>query len=124
MVRPAHGRAVARVTASSASSRHALRPAKPTPSAPGVRVGVYEPDAVVAGPCRAAGDLGTRQACPGTDAQREDSPEGLVARRIDPYRRPYEGTANFAAAMQAYLDWEYGLIDQLRRDGTPHFGVM
>jgi len=34
--------------------------------------------------------------------------EGLVAQRIDRYRRPYEGTANFAAAMQAYLDWEYG----------------
>ncbi len=50
--------------------------------------------------------------------------EGLVAQRIDRYRRPYEGTANSAAAMQAYLDWEYGLIDQLRRDGAPHFSVM
>jgi predicted metal-dependent enzyme (double-stranded beta helix superfamily)/rhodanese-related sulfurtransferase len=50
--------------------------------------------------------------------------EGLVAQRIDRYRRPYEGTGNPAAAMQAYLDWEYGLIDQLRRDGTHHFRVM
>ncbi|OXH81547.1 glpE, partial [Burkholderia multivorans] len=29
-----------------------------------------------------------------------------------------------AAAMQAYLDWEYGLVDQLKRDGTHHFSVI
>jgi len=23
--------------------------------------------------------------------------------------------------MQAYLDWEFGLIEQLERDGTHHF---
>ena len=40
------------------------------------------------------------------------------------YRRPYEGTANKAEAMQAYLDWEYGLVDQLDRDGTHHFFVI
>ena len=34
------------------------------------------------------------------------------------YRRPYEGTDNPREAMQAYLDWEYGLVDQLARDGT------
>jgi predicted metal-dependent enzyme (double-stranded beta helix superfamily)/rhodanese-related sulfurtransferase len=50
--------------------------------------------------------------------------QGLVAQRIDRYRRPYEGTGNPAVAMQAYLDWEYGLVDQLRRDGTHHFSVM
>jgi rhodanese-related sulfurtransferase len=37
------------------------------------------------------------------------------------YRRPYEGTDATAAAMQAYLEWEFGLIEQLRRDGTHHF---
>ncbi len=37
------------------------------------------------------------------------------------YKRPYEGTDNAAAAMQAYLDWEYGLVEQLRRDGTHGF---
>ncbi len=40
------------------------------------------------------------------------------------YRRPYEGTDNPAAAMQAYLDWEYGLVEQLARDGTHGFFVI
>ena len=40
------------------------------------------------------------------------------------YKRPYEGTDNQAAAMQAYLDWEYGLVDQLARDGTHGFFVI
>ena len=40
------------------------------------------------------------------------------------YRRPYEGTDNPATAMQAYLDWEYGLVDQLARDGTHGFTVL
>ncbi|MDD2918314.1 rhodanese-like domain-containing protein [Rhodoferax sp.] len=40
------------------------------------------------------------------------------------YRRPYEGTNNPHAAMQAYLDWEYGLVAQLARDGTHGFKVL
>ena len=40
------------------------------------------------------------------------------------YRRPYEGTDVNAAAMQAYLDWEYGLVEQLRRDATHGFFVI
>jgi rhodanese-related sulfurtransferase len=40
------------------------------------------------------------------------------------YRRPYEGTDVDSAAMQAYLDWEYGLVDQLRRDATHGFFVI
>ncbi|WP_175793263.1 rhodanese-related sulfurtransferase [Burkholderia ambifaria] len=48
----------------------------------------------------------------------------LASPRVDRYRRPYEGTDNAAAAMQAYLDWEYGLVDQLKRDGTHHFRVI
>jgi len=40
------------------------------------------------------------------------------------YRRPYEGTEVSTAAMQAYLDWEYGLVEQLRRDGTHGFFVI
>jgi rhodanese-related sulfurtransferase len=40
------------------------------------------------------------------------------------YRRPYEGTDVSASAMQAYLDWEYGLVEQLRRDGTHGFFVI
>lgn len=40
------------------------------------------------------------------------------------YRRPYEGTTASREAMQAYLDWEYGLVDQLKRDGTHGFVVI
>lgn len=48
----------------------------------------------------------------------------LASQRDDRYRRPYEGTQNAAAAMQAYLDWEFGLVAQLGRDGTHHFHVI
>jgi rhodanese-related sulfurtransferase len=47
-----------------------------------------------------------------------------VSPPVDVYRRPYEGTDNPPHAMQAYLDWEYGLVDQLERDGTHHFVVL
>ncbi|MGA7807567.1 rhodanese-like domain-containing protein, partial [Bradyrhizobium sp.] len=40
------------------------------------------------------------------------------------YRRPYEGTDVAADAMQAYLDWEYGLVEQLRRDASHGFFVI
>lgn len=40
------------------------------------------------------------------------------------YRRPYEGTDVAERAMQAYLEWEYGLVDQLRLDGTHGFYVI
>jgi rhodanese-related sulfurtransferase len=40
------------------------------------------------------------------------------------YRRPYEGTDVSEAKMQAYLDWEFGLVEQLRRDGTHGFFVI
>ena len=40
------------------------------------------------------------------------------------YRRPYEGTDIDTGAMQAYLDWEYGLVEQLRRDATHGFFVI
>jgi rhodanese-related sulfurtransferase len=48
----------------------------------------------------------------------------LATARTDRYRRPYEGTDAPAQAMQAYLDWEYGLVAQLGRDGTHHFKVI
>ncbi|WP_447787588.1 rhodanese-related sulfurtransferase [Variovorax boronicumulans] len=47
----------------------------------------------------------------------------LATARTDRYRRPYEGTDAPAEAMQAYLDWEFGLVEQLGRDGTHHFRV-
>ncbi|BBQ00379.1 thiosulfate sulfurtransferase [Burkholderia sp. SFA1] len=48
----------------------------------------------------------------------------LASPRIDRYRRPYEGVGNAREAMQAYLDWEYGLVAQLERDGTHGFFVI
>jgi rhodanese-related sulfurtransferase len=51
----------------------------------------------------------------------------LVWPKPDPahrYRRPYEGTDIDTSAMQAYLDWEYGLVEQLRRDGSHVFFVI
>lgn len=48
----------------------------------------------------------------------------LATPRTDRYRRPYEGTDAPTEAMQAYLDWEYGLVAQLARDGTHHFRVI
>jgi rhodanese-related sulfurtransferase len=40
------------------------------------------------------------------------------------YRRPYEGTGVDTQAMQAYLDWEFGLVEQLHRDATHGFFVI
>jgi rhodanese-related sulfurtransferase len=57
-------------------------------------------------------------------------PDGLTLADIEAasqatrYRRPYEGTDAPQAAMQAYLDWEFGLIAQLERDGTHFFQVV
>ena len=48
----------------------------------------------------------------------------LASPRIDRYRRPYEGTDNAREAMNAYLEWEYGLVAQLERDGTHGFFVI
>ena len=48
----------------------------------------------------------------------------LLSPRIDRYRRPYEGTDAPREAMQAYLDWEFGLVAQLACDGSHHFKVL
>ncbi|NMG77239.1 rhodanese-related sulfurtransferase [Aromatoleum diolicum] len=48
----------------------------------------------------------------------------LASPPIDRYRRPYEGTDNPREAMQGYLDWEFGLVAQLVRDGTHGFRVI
>jgi len=42
----------------------------------------------------------------------------------DVYKRPYEGSDNLREAMQAYLEWEFGLVAQLERDNTHHFRVL
>lgn len=48
----------------------------------------------------------------------------LISPALDRYKRPYEGTDNAREAMQGYLDWEFGLVEQLGRDGTHHFWVL
>lgn len=62
----------------------------------------------------------------GYDGPLEATPPQLLP-KPDPshrYRRPYEGTEAAEKAMQAYLDWEFGLVEQLRRDGTHGFFVI
>ncbi len=62
----------------------------------------------------------------GYDRVLETKPSAILP-KPDPrhrYRRPYEGTNVAAGAMQAYLDWEYGLVEQLRRDATHGFFVI
>jgi rhodanese-related sulfurtransferase len=62
----------------------------------------------------------------GYDHQLEVGPPAVLP-KPDPshrYRRPYEGTDVDTGAMQAYLDWEYGLVEQLRRDATHGFFVI
>lgn len=66
----------------------------------------------------------------GTDAwiargfQIDSSSPKYASPPIDRYRRPYEGLDATPAAMQAYLDWEHGLVEQLDRDGTHGFRVI
>ena len=48
----------------------------------------------------------------------------MLSPALDVYRRPYEGTDVDPAVMQAYLDWEYGLVGQLGRDGSHGFWVL
>lgn len=48
----------------------------------------------------------------------------LASPPLDRYRRPYEDPAAPARGMQAYIDWELGLVEQLKRDGTHHFRVV
>src|SRR3569832_1735381 len=62
----------------------------------------------------------------GDDGPLEAGPPQILP-KADPahrYRRPYEGTQVSKDAMQAYLDWEYGLVEQLKRDGTHGFFVI
>jgi rhodanese-related sulfurtransferase len=62
----------------------------------------------------------------GYDGALESSPPQVLP-KPDPahrYIRPYEGTDASAEKMQAYFDWEYGLVEQLARDRTHGFFVI
>ena len=54
----------------------------------------------------------------------ETGATAVLSETIDRYKRPYEGTDAPHEAMQAYLDWEFGLVAQLGVDGTHHFEVV
>lgn len=54
----------------------------------------------------------------------EAGPGIFASQPLDYYRRPYEGTDASPTTMQAYLDWEFGLIEQLDRDRTHGFWVL
>lgn len=47
-----------------------------------------------------------------------------ISQPIDVYERPYEGTSNARKDMQAYIDWEHGLVAQLANDGVSCFHVV
>ena len=66
------------------------------------------------------GNVAWRQA----GLQVEQGETRLASPRIDRYRRPYEGTDAPREAMQAYLDWEFGLVEQLGRDASHGFRVI
>lgn len=54
-----------------------------------------------------------------------EDPEALPPRSsAGRYKRPYEGTDASPAATRAYLEWEYGLVEQLGRDDTHGFFVI
>ncbi|NVN01952.1 MULTISPECIES: rhodanese-like domain-containing protein [Asaia] len=99
------------------------------------RIVLTSPDgrlAALAAPELAALGIDVRVLQGGTEAWRAEGftlEAGLDEARAltstdDVYKRPYEGTDNGSAAMQAYLDWEFGLIAQLERDGTHNFRVL
>jgi rhodanese-related sulfurtransferase len=47
-----------------------------------------------------------------------------ISQPDDVYKRPYEGTDNPTAAMQAYIDWELQLVAQLANDSISNFHVV
>jgi len=68
--------------------------------------------------------IGGTQAWKAAGQSVEKGATALMSDPIDRYKRPYEGTDAPHKAMQAYLDWEFGLVAQLGIDGTHHFAVL
>ncbi len=54
----------------------------------------------------------------------ETGTERALVEVDDVYKRPYEGTDNATAAMEAYIAWELELVAQLERDGTHNFNPV
>jgi rhodanese-related sulfurtransferase len=77
-----------------------------------------------AGPTRVLALAGGTHGWAGSGRPLESGQGEMLSPPLDVYRRPYEGTSIDPAVMQAYLDWEYGLVGQLGRDGTHGFRVL
>jgi len=77
-----------------------------------------------AGPTRVLALAGGTDGWAGSGRGLDRGPSEMLSPALDVYRRPYEGTGIDPAVMQAYLDWEYGLVAQLGRDGTHGFWVL
>ncbi|OIN92801.1 MAG: thiosulfate sulfurtransferase [Comamonadaceae bacterium CG1_02_60_18] len=95
----------------------------------GARVVLFDTDGVRASMsaswlAQMAWDVWVLDGVPQTDCSQTGGLPAPVAPNPHRYRRPYEGTDNAQEAMQAYLDWEYGLVAQLERDGTHGFWVL
>ncbi|SMO96742.1 rhodanese-like domain-containing protein [Paracoccus laeviglucosivorans] len=75
---------------------------------------------------RAATDRPVHVLAGGTAAWTEGLSTELheASQPIDAYKRPYEGTDNAREKMQAYIDWELGLVAQLANDGVSRFHVV
>jgi len=58
------------------------------------------------------------------DQPLEQDRHSWISQSDDVYKRPYEGTDNAAAAMQAYINWELHLIAQLANDSISNFHVV
>jgi rhodanese-related sulfurtransferase len=54
----------------------------------------------------------------------EQERHSWISQPDDVYKRPYEGTDNPIAAMQAYIDWELQLVAQLANDSVSNFHVV
>ncbi|WP_407180589.1 rhodanese-like domain-containing protein [Bradyrhizobium sp. STM 3562] len=59
-----------------------------------------------------------------SDRSLERDHHSWVSQPDDVYKRPYEGTDNATAAMQAYIDWELQLVAQLANDSVSNFHVI
>jgi 3-mercaptopyruvate sulfurtransferase SseA len=93
-------------------------------SGDGVLASFFAPELAATTGARVSVLTGGTAAWTSTGGALRSGGERLTMSPIDVYKRPYEGTDNDAQAMQAYLDWEYGLVAQLERDGTHGFHVI
>jgi rhodanese-related sulfurtransferase len=81
-------------------------------------------DAAASTPRKVAVLKGGTRAWTGSNQPLEGDRHSWISQPDDVYKRPYEGTDNAAAAMQAYIDWELHLVAQLANDSVSNFHVV